>query len=163
MKTENAKTLSKDKTARNEEYLKKLFSIMKTRNDLAFVDKKTHFNNTEIRMLGEIIAARCENKRLISAELARLLGVTRSAISQMVGALEKQGVVKRVADDTDRKIAYVELSEGILQIYKEDVSKCAQFVGNVVEEFGENEFNEMCRLFQAFTSLVSEKIKNYKQ
>lgn len=145
------------------EYLKKLFSILKTRNDIVIVDKKTHFNNTEIRLLGEIITARYENERIISAELARRLGVTRSAISQIVRDLEKQGVVKRVPDAVDKKIAYVELSEGVLELYKEDISKCIDFVNGIVKEFGEEHFNEMCRLFESFTALVSEKIKNYQE
>ena len=162
MKQENSKAKTLALGGKKEEYLKQLFSILKARNEIAIVDKKTHFNNTEIRMLGEIITARYANERLISAELARRLGITRSAVSQMVNDLEKQGVLKRVPDATDRKIAYVELSEGILELYREDISKCMDFVGSVVEEFGEDNFNEMCRLFQSFTALVSEKIKNYK-
>ena len=160
MKNENVKPIRPENSARNDEYLKKIFSIMKMRNDLVFVDKKTRFNNTEIRLLGEIIAARCENKRLISAEIARRLGITRSAVSQIVGELERQDVLKRVPDEVDKKIAYVELSEDVVEVYKDDVSKCAAFVGSVVEEFGESKFNDMCLLFQEFTSLVSEKVKN---
>lgn len=162
MKQENSKAKTLALGGKKEEYLKQLFSILKSRNEIAIVDKKTHFNNTEIRMLGEIITARYANERLISAEIARRLGITRSAVSQMVNDLEKQGVLKRVPDATDRKIAYVELSEGILELYREDISKCMDFVSSVVEEFGEDNFNEMCRLFQSFTALVSEKIKNYK-
>lgn len=145
---------------RQEEYLRKLLSLFKARGELAIVDKKTHFNHTEIRMLLEIFTARSENRRVISAELARRLGVTRAAISQMVNNLEAQGIVKRVADDIDRKIAYIEISEGVFELYQSDISKCASFVSGIVEEFGEENFNEMCRLFQAFAALVGEKIRS---
>ena len=144
---------------KNEEYLSKVFQMLKKREDITITDKKTHFNNTEIRMIGELLAARYENRRLISTQIAKLLGVTRSAISQIVNRLELRGVVKRVADENDKKIAYIELSDGILEEYREDLDSCLDFVGAIVEEFGEDNFNKMCELFDSFVELVKTKIQ----
>ena len=47
----------------NEQYLARLFSMMKKRENMLIVDKKVHFNNTELRMLCEIMAAKYEGKR----------------------------------------------------------------------------------------------------
>ena len=79
-----------------ENYLKEIFTLVRKVETLTTADKKTLFNNTEFRMLGEIICAKYAGKRVISTQLAQILGVTRSAISQMVSRLEEQGVVKRV-------------------------------------------------------------------
>lgn len=148
---------------KQEEYLAKLFSILKKRESILFVDKKTNFNNTDIRMISEIVAAKYEGKRLISTQIAKRLGVTRSAISQIVNRLESQGVVKRVPDEVDKKIAYIELAEGILEKYGDDIRMCLDFVGKLVEEFGEENFNKMYELFVSFVDLGQQLAKNEKK
>ena len=146
------------KLTKNEKYLGMVFSLMKKRDGTFVSDRKTPFNNTEIRLLNEIISAKYEGRRLISTQLAGLLGVTRSAISQIVNHLEEQGVVRRVPDDVDRKIAYIEITDSMLKEYGEDMKAYLDFVGRVVEKFGEDKFNTMCSLLDEFM----EKIENEK-
>ena len=150
-----------------EKYLKELFSLIRKTETLAMADKKTRFNGTEIRLLGEILNAKYIGKRLISTQLAKSLGVTRSAISQIVNRLEKQGVVQRVDDDIDRKIAYIELTEEALEAYGEDLKVYVEYVGKLVEKFGEERFYTMCSLFDEFYQLVEkervEKLKDKKR
>ena len=144
----------KRKMNKNEQYLNAMFHLLRKRDRIEFSLKKTHFNTTEIRLIGEILAAKKEGRRLISTQLATLLGVTRSAISQIVNNLEAAGVVKRVADDVDRKIAYIEFTEAMMETYRGDVELCANFIGLLVEEFGEEKFETMCDLFDEFMDLI---------
>ena len=147
------------KENKNQEYLAKIFKLIRQRDEIAFADGKTHFNKTELRLLSEVVAAKTEGKRLISSQLARRLGITRSAISQTVNRLEKEGVVKRVADEKDKKIAYVELSTEILAEYATDIENCKKYVGELVEEFGVENFETMCALADKFVALVHQKTK----
>jgi DNA-binding MarR family transcriptional regulator len=140
-----------------EKYLNDLFMVMKEINSLVIADKATRFNNTEMRLLSEIIAARYVGKRLISTQLAQLLGITRSAVSQIVNRLETQGVVKRVADDVDRKIAYIEITEETLKTYGDDLKVCVDFVDRVVQRFGVDRFEKMCVELKGFVALVEEE------
>ena len=41
-----------------ESYLKEIFTLVRKVETLTTADKKTRFNNTEFRMLGEIICAK---------------------------------------------------------------------------------------------------------
>ena len=149
------KDLKTEKNATgNEKYLNGIFSMMKYMDNLTVADKKTRFNSTEMRMIGEIMASRYVGKRLISTQLAQLLGITRSAVSQIVNRLETQGILKRVADDVDRKIAYVEITEAALETYGDDLKICVDFVGRVVEKFGVEKFNNMCAAFEEFCKLA---------
>ena len=158
------KAMSKTgKKTKNEEYLAKLFSLLRQRENIVISDKKGHFNNTELRLISEVLSAKYENRRLISTQIAKRLGVTRSAVSQIVNRLEERNVVKRVPDDVDRKIAYVEISEGVLDIYGEDMQNVLTFVENLVNEFGEEKFNCMCELFESFIELAQEKIRETKK
>ena len=157
-RTKNLKT---DKNAvGDEKYLNDIFMIMKRMNGLEVSDKETRFNHTEMRLLGEIMASRYVGKRLISTQLADLLGLTRSAISQIVNRLEAQGIVQRVADDVDRKIAYIEVTETALENYGADLEICVEFVGRVVKKFGVERFNEMCSAFEDFCTMLNEEKMN---
>ena len=143
---------------RNEEYLTKIFKLIRAREEIVFVDKRTHFNKTELRLISEVVGAQAEGKRVISTQLASRLGITRSAVSQIVNRLEKNGVIKRVSSDKDKKIAYIELSSAILDTYGEDIENSKRFVGAIVEEFGEENFNRLCELTHSFVSLVKKRI-----
>ena len=163
MMTTNKKTeglLKMDE--KKEEYLAKMFSLLRKHDNIAIADKKTHFNNTELRMLSEIISAKYAGKRLISTQLAKQLGITRSAISQIVNRLEAKGIVKRVADEVDRKIAYIEISDGVLELYGEDIRNCIEFISKLIEEFGEERFDQLCTLYGDFMDLAQKKIKDSK-
>ena len=139
---------------KNAEYLNSLFVLLRKREGITLSNDKRHFSDTELRLLAEVLSAQYKGKRLISTQLAKLLGITRSAISQIVNKLEKEGVVRRVADDVDRKIAYIEITENTLATYEKDIQACLVFIGNVVEKYGEEKFNTMCELFNEFVDLV---------
>lgn len=143
-----------------EKYFYQIFELLKKKDNFLITSKDAHFNHTEIRLLAEILAASYVGKRLISTQLAKLLGVTRSAISQVVNNLEKDGIVRRVPDDVDKKIAYIEVTENALSTYKKDLETCVEFVGSAVDAFGEEKFETMCALFRQFSDIVEEKAKN---
>ena len=148
---------------KNEKYLYEAFNLLKKREGLALSAQDTHFSETEFRLLAEISSAKLNGKRLISTQLAKLLGITRSAVSQIVNRLEAQGVVKRVPDAVDRKIAYVEVTEETFEKYAEDFATCESFIGKVVDKFGEKKFYEMCALFQEFVDTIELEKKNGKK
>ncbi len=148
---------SEKKLLKNEKYLSMVFSILKKREGISLCDKETHFNNTELRLIGEVISAKYDGKRLISTQIAKTLGVTRSAISQIVNRLEAEGVVKRVADEVDRKIAYIEVTDATMETYKSDLKTCLDFLGRVVGKFGEENFEKLYELFNNFIDLVEEE------
>ena len=154
-KRESEKTMAK-----NGQYFKALFDLTKRSNAITFCGKDSEFNDTEIRLFSEIIKAKHRGERLISTRLADLLGVTRSAISQMVNRLEASGMVHRVADDVDRKIAYIEMTEHAEKRYEEVRKILYAFTGKCVERFGEEKFAQTCALLDEFISIVEEEKAN---
>ena len=145
------------KISKNERYLQAIYQTIKKREGLAIATKNTHFKDTELRLLAEIVSANSEGERLISTQLATRLGVTRSAISQIVNRLEKEGILRRAADEVDRKIAYIELTDKTLELYKKDWDAIQRFFRKVVKKFGEDRFFEMCSLSCEFIDLLEEE------
>lgn len=151
--------MAEKKLTKKDKYLNALFALLKQNNNVIIADRKTHYNDTEIRLLYEVLMAKERGERLISTQIAKLLGVTRSAISQVVNRLETEGAVKRVADDVDRKIAYIEVTESTLAAYEQDKEVCLDFIARVVDKFGEDKFDTLCTLFNEFMAAVEEEKK----
>ncbi len=123
-------------------FLKEIYRIGKRLGDLRLFEETQSLNSTEMQMVREIIAAKETGNRVISSQLAKKLGVTRSAVSQMVHKLEKNNIVRRVPDVKDKKIAYIELSEFARGIYEQMKQKFAFFLDRVTEKLGEQRMEE---------------------
>ena len=117
--------------------MQEMYAIGKRLEELKIFHRAMPFNNTEMQMMREIIAAKERGSRVISSGLAKLLGITRSAVSQMVKKLESKGVVRRVPDSRDKKIAYIELSENARSIYEESRARVNGLLERIVEKLGE--------------------------
>ena len=134
---EIAEKVRQNDEERNEAYLGKIFTMLKKMEGVALTKARSHFNNSEMRLLGEILLADYSGKRIISTQLATRLGITRSAVSQMVNKLESRGIVKRVPDDKDRKIAYIELSDTARAQYEDMKGRVNAILSSVIGELGD--------------------------
>ena len=117
--------------------MQEMYAIGKRLEEMKIFHRAMPFNNTEMQMMREIIAAKERGSRVISSGLAKLLGITRSAVSQMVKKLESKGVVRRVPDSRDKKIAYIELSDKARSIYEESRARVNGLLERIVEKLGE--------------------------
>ncbi len=118
-----------------------------------FMGKST-LTKTEFRLLQEVVMEQEKGRNIISSELARRLGVTRSAVSQIVTKLEKQNIVKRTAAETDRKIAYICLSDYAAAMFLQQCERANAAMEELTEVFGGErldrfmaEYDELCKAF----------------
>ena len=144
----------KKKGTKKDENFNMLFALTRRMANMNVSKKNMLFNDTEMRLIGELINAQMHGKQIISTQIAKSLGITRSAVSQIVDRLENQNIVKRVADKVDRKIAYVELTEEGSKLCKNEAKVYMNRVNMLIEKFGEENFKEMCALFHSFCDLV---------
>ena len=104
--------------------------------------------------MNEIVYATGAGERLISTQLADRLGITRSAVSQIVGKLEKDGAIRRLPDEVDKKIAYVELTDEMAAKYKTIVEHYTSFVGKVIAYMGVHKMDKLLTLVDEFRAAV---------
>lgn len=142
-----------------EAYLGKIQAMTRKLQNVVFVKGKKSFNNSELRMLEEIVAADKKGERLISTQLADKVGVTRSAISQMVNRLSEKGLVQCVPDDVDRKIAYIELTGNAKELYNAQRKRMGEVVAKVVADFGADKANQMLKLVDEFCDSVYKIVR----
>ena len=119
-----------------------IYNIAKRLDDMKIFKHTFPFNNTEMEIMKEIVHVKEEGGRIISSDLAKELGVTRSAVSQIVNKLEKQNVVRRVPDERDRKIAYIELSESARGIYEKIKDEINRVMGEIIAKLGEKKVQD---------------------
>ena len=148
--------------AENKVYLHKIFEMFRDMEYTINAQRHERYNNTEIRLLNEIVYASANGERLISTQIATRLGITRSAVSQMVAKLEKDGALRRVADEVDRKIAYIELTETVAACYKEIVEQYADFVGKVIAYMGISKMDKFLSLTDEFSQAVANACEDVK-
>lgn len=117
--------------------LQELYSIARRLESAQLFNHAFPFNNTEMQLIKEILRAKETGGRMISSHLAKVLGITRSAVSQMVSKLEAKNVVKRVPDDKDRKIAYIELSDTARAQYEDMKGRVNAILSSVIGELGD--------------------------
>ena len=117
--------------------LQELYSIARRLESAQLFNHAFPFNNTEMQLIKEILRAKETGGRMISSRLAKVLGITRSAVSQMVSKLEAKNVVQRVPDDKDRKIAYIELSDTARAQYEDMKDRVNAILCSVIGELGD--------------------------
>ncbi len=132
------------------EYLLKLFGIMKDLDSLNIFSEAAKLSKTEFRLVREVVLESKKGNDIISSELARRLGITRSAVSQIVTKLESQDVVKRTPAPDDRKIAYIRLSDRCIAIYNEQCRQANALVAEVVKEVGEKKMDRLFAIYEEF-------------
>ncbi len=157
---ENTQSMEK---VNKSKHLSQIFQMLRKRDEIFVMEKKGRFNKTELRLLNEVATAQKLGNPIISTQLATRLGVTRSAVSQIVNRLEEQGVLRRVAAQDDKKIAYVEIDEKIVEIYKNEIEKSHTIIEEIVKEFGEKKFEQLSALYGEFMDLMSQYVAKIKK
>lgn len=135
------------------EYLLKLFHLVKDLGDIDFFWGKAKLSRTEFRILWEVANEQCEGRDIISSELARRIGITRSAVSQIVAKLEKNGIVKRVGSEYDRKIAYIRLTDEAKETFLHQARQANEFADRVLAEFGKERLDKLLDESREFSEL----------
>ncbi len=114
---------------------------------------QTGLNKTEFRLLREVVFAQQKGETIISSEIARRIGVTRSAVSQIVTKLETENIVKRTPSMEDKKTAYVELTDSAKNCFEKLLVGVNDFMQRVIAVYGEermksfiSEYDELYRV-----------------
>lgn len=136
------------------QYLVKLFCITKSMEGLEIFSEAQKLSRTEFRLIREILLERENGNSIIASELARRLGVTRSAISQIVTKLEKRGIVLREDSPTDKKIAYIRLSDYALGVFEEQCKFANAVIEEVIEKIGPEKMDALIEGYTEFASIL---------
>jgi len=82
------------------------------------------------------------------SEIANKIGVTLAAVTHQINTLEKQGLVKRLSDNGDRRVVLIELTrKGRMQM-KKLKKEFAKKIQIVTDFLGEGDTRDLIRLIK---------------
>ena len=73
--------------------------------------------------------------------------------------MEKDGVVNRVASPTDRKIAYIKLSNNSRAVFEEQCKEANETISRIVAEVGEDKVKAFFDLYEEFRKATEKVMK----
>lgn len=98
-------------------------------------------------------------KKMMPSTLAKFLNLKKSSVTSMIDSLEKEGLVKRTSDPTDRRKAWISLTSSGYK-YMEVLEGCMEKIVDVmIEDLEEEEVGKMLESMRSVVNL-ERKILN---
>jgi DNA-binding MarR family transcriptional regulator len=116
---------------------------------------------TELSALGCI--GRCDEEdgnadQTTHHAMHETLAVSRAAVSQMLGSLEKRGYIRREIDLDNRRKIIITLTEQGETAVDEAKKKWDVLMSRIITRFGEKDTRNFTRLLDRFTEVVDEAV-----
>jgi DNA-binding MarR family transcriptional regulator len=84
-----------------------------------------------------------DGNRLSQNEVSRELGVSRTNVTNLIDALERDGLVTRAVNPADRRTNYVQLTAAGLEFCTSFIPAVAQFMASMFEDLHDHELDEL--------------------
>lgn len=139
-----------------DQILQDIFGIARKLDEIKVFHNILPFNNTELQFMKVIVLADEAGKRVISSDIARSLGITRSAVSQMVKKLEDEKIIVRVPAENDKKSSHVMLSPAARTAYERIKDYMNAFVQQIVDRVGYDEIRRFIDGMNKFIDIFNE-------
>ena len=139
-----------------DQILQDIFGIARKLDEIKVFHNILPFNNTELQFMKVIVLADEAGKRVISSDIARSLGITRSAVSQMVKKLEDEKIIVRVPAENDKKSSHVMLSPAARTAYERMKDYMNAFVQQIVDRVGSDEIRRFIDGMNKFIDIFNE-------
>jgi DNA-binding MarR family transcriptional regulator len=114
----------------------------------------TDFTMTQLRFMGQLI----HHGRTSGRELASALGITPSSVVTLVDRLENKGFVRRVADQADRRVTWIELTDEGRMSFQGLWLPAARKVMEVAGQFTDEEREVFERLLNRIATHLEAKV-----
>ncbi len=111
---------------------------------------------SELKMLKMIKMNSSEAEGVKVSTLSELLDISKSAVSQMINALEDKGYVERVSTKGDRRVVYVRLTENGEERFALELQAFLQGMDKIFTKMGEDDTEELLRLLEKLYTIVSD-------
>lgn len=116
--------------------------------------------HSEIMMLKLIKGHSAGEQGVTISNLSELSEITKSAVSQIINALEDKGYVERLTTKNDRRLVYVRLTESGSRCLSRQLKLFLKGIERIFAKMGEEDTRELLRLLEKLYSVLSESNDN---
>lgn len=132
------------------------FFILAPRVGKKFFSEGDEFKDlygSELATLRIISGGLAAGEPMTISEIREMVGVTKSAVSQVISSLEEKGYTYKIKSEEDKRRMYLALTDDGKRIM-EDINRLYKKRMNYIRKnFGEEEFDEFVRLFIKYIEL----------
>ena len=147
---------SKNERTKRAQYIEQiLHNFYEVKRSISCADKRINNEAGLGTAQRQLLMRIRENPRVTTGEIAERVGISRSAVTQLVDSLVAQDLVQRVADENDRRVVRLTLTK---KSQKQSAEFDQQIVNSFIEHFAaltDEELAEYARLM--------DKIANAKE
>lgn len=111
---------------------------------------------SEIMMLKMIKMNTSATEGVTISTLSELLEISKSAVSQMINALEDKEYVERITTKNDRRLVYVRLTESGEQFLAKELQALLKRMTQIFAKMGEEDTEDLLRLLKKLYLIVSD-------
>lgn len=98
-----------------------------------------------------------------TTELVEELEVTPSAVSRMLRGIEDRGLIRREASKTDRRVAYLMVTEAGNALLDQEMARRDIMIERVLRRMGEQDARRFIELFTRLYQIVKEELEDRNQ
>lgn len=113
-----------------------------------FLDGRFGLNSARYSLLRALYFA--DGQRMQQSELARALDVTSPNVTQLIDALERDGLVERAASESDRRVTLARLTRAGEALCAEAVPAMGRFMQETMAPFSSEEMDQLAQLLGRF-------------
>lgn len=146
-----------------QEKSKELLNSIAKIKKIAHKGKKSQVFHTGMIMTIKTIMYNCQQNSndenyygMKTSDLTKILCITKPATSKMLNALEENGYIERCSNKNDRRVVYVRVTDEGKKYLEEEIKKFNNFTCKVVEKMGEEDTDNLIRLFGKLSDVIEE-------
>ncbi|HHY74378.1 MAG TPA: MarR family transcriptional regulator [Bacillus bacterium] len=102
-----------------------------------------------------------QEPQMVSSISEKVL-LSNSTVSGIIDRLEKNGYVKRVRDQNDRRIVWVTETDKLIKLREQSPVLNKDFSGFLLEDLESNEIEQIVGSLQLLSAHMQKKLENYK-
>ncbi len=97
-----------------------------------------------------------ESKRVSQRELARLMCVKDSSIGRLIDRLERDGMLRRVRSEEDRRVIFVEMTDSGVKLFKELLCYGEEFNNQLTKGISQEDLNTFANVLESMLTNIKE-------
>jgi len=135
----------------------KIYQIMQDFHKIGLNTKHTSdLSRSELAMLKMLKLHSTATEGVTNSTLSELLEISKSAVSQMINALEDKTYVERVTTKHDRRLVYIRLTASGEQRLEQQLQALLQRMAEIFDRMGREDTEDLLRLLQKLYLIVSD-------
>ncbi len=91
------------------------------------------------------------------SDIARMLGLTKSAVTLKMNELEKQGLIKREQSEKDRRVFYIRVTQIVKGVWKESDEIFEKITRKTDKKFADKEIDSFFEILKYFTKELEKE------